>query len=208
MRYAKRLPSIDEGLRKAMMSEGWRRIKEPSNLFTALLYSLPFVLFNSVLSFMVIALFDKGMSSDILALLSSGTWTFTIRFDYVLYAYLLILFHEVLHLVLIPDFISSKNTWFGIKPWGGFVFTTEKLSKRRFIMISLGPFLALSLILPVVLALLGIFGGFLAFLVLLNAAASSVDTLNAFLILSQVPKHATIINNGFESYYKVEGEHR
>lgn len=133
-----------------------------------------------------------------------GVWSFTIRFDFIIYVYLLILFHEVFHLILIPNFMQSEGTCFGIKPWGGFDFTTEKLSKRRFLLISLGPFLALSVILPIILGFLGLLHGFLVFLVFLNATASSVDTLNAFLILIQVPKNTIIVNNGFESYYKVK----
>ncbi len=80
----------------------------------------------------------------------------------------------------------------------------EKMNKGRFLLISLGPFLALSVILPIIPGLSGLLGGFLVFLVFLNATASSVDTLNAFLILTQVPGNAVIVNNGFETYFKVK----
>ncbi len=42
----------------------------------------------------------------------------------------------------------------------------------------------------------------IAFLVLVNAIASSVDLLTAFLIVIQVPGGSTLIGNGFETYYK------
>lgn len=204
MRLARRIPSTDACLRETLVDEGWKKIREPSNLFMAFLFSLPFVVLNILISFAVIALVEKALADAILGIFSRGTWAFTLRFDYILYAYLLIIFHEIVHLVLIPDFASSMNTFVGIKPWGGFVFTSDKLSKGRFLMISFGPFLALSVIFPIVLALFGVLGGFLVFLAMLNAAASSVDALNALLIFVQVPRHAVIINNGFETYYKVE----
>jgi len=108
----------------------------------------------------------------------------------------------LIHAVLIPSFKKSKNTYFGIRPWGGFVYTTEKLGKSRFLLITLAPFIILSVILPVILGLLNLLNGIVVFLILLNAFASSVDMLNAFLILVQVPNGSTIVNNGFETYYK------
>ncbi len=204
MKYVKRIPSTDEALRESMLEKGWNKIKEPPNLFTAFLFSIPFILINVLISYLIIALVDKEIAEAITELFAVGEWSFTIRFDFIIYSYLLILFHEVFHLILIPNFMQSENTYFGIKPWGGFVFTTEKLSKGRFLLISLGPFLALSVIMPIILGFLGLLSGFLVFLVFLNAMASSVDTLNAFLILIQVPKSAVIVNNGFESYYKVK----
>ncbi|MFP4078968.1 MAG: DUF3267 domain-containing protein, partial [Candidatus Izemoplasmataceae bacterium] len=200
----RRIPPTSETIRDTLMGEGWKRIREPSNLFWAFLFSIPFALISPLVSFMVIALVEAEMASALSEMFIEAAWSFTVRFDFIIFTYLLIVFHEVVHLVLIPDFVRSMNTFVGIKPWGGFVFTSDKLSKGRFLMISFGPFLALSVIFPIVLALFGVLGGFLVFLAMLNAAASSVDALNALLIFVQVPRHAVIINNGFETYYKVE----
>jgi hypothetical protein len=52
------------------------------------------------------------------------------------------------------------------------------------------------------LGLLDLMNGFIFFLVIFNAMASSVDILNLILIMFQVPPKSFIINNGFETYYR------
>lgn len=81
------------------------------------------------------------------------------------------------------------------------MFTTEKLTKGSFIVISIAPFIFISIILPLFFGLLGLMNWFIFFLVIFNAIASSVDILNLILILLQVPYKSHIINNGFETYY-------
>ncbi len=96
----------------------------------------------------------------------------------------------------------SIKTYWGINGVFGFVFTTEKLKKVRFIKISLMPYLLLSVILPFILYTFGVLNGYTVFLCLINAMGSCVDFLNICLITFQVPKGAYIINNGFETFYK------
>ncbi|MDZ4131680.1 MAG: DUF3267 domain-containing protein [Dethiobacteria bacterium] len=202
MKYAKRIPPVDEVLKKSLISAGWIQVKEASNLFSAFLFSIPFMLLNAALSIFVMFQLDQTLGRAILELYSFGSWSFTIRFDYIIIIYLLILLHEVIHLVLVPGFASSEKTFFGIKPWGGFVYTTEKISKKRYLLISIAPYVVISLLLPVVLSINGLLNGFIVFLVLINALASSVDMMNAFLLMIQVPGGAEIVSNGFETYYK------
>lgn len=106
-----------------------------------------------------------------------------------------------LPLFCIPNFYRSEKTYFGIKPWGGFVFTTEKLSKGRFLLVTVAPFVIISVLIPIIFGLADLLSGFLVFLIFLNAFSSSVDILNASLIAIQVPNGSIIVNNGFESYY-------
>ena len=42
MKFIKRIPSTDEALRESMLGKGWKKIKEPTNLVTAFLFSIPF----------------------------------------------------------------------------------------------------------------------------------------------------------------------
>lgn len=201
MKYAKRIPPTDPGRREALRAEGWKTMKEPSNLVYAILLSLPFMVLNAMVCYFVLFLVDSAYTDRVREFLFSASWVIEIRFYYIIFAYLLVVLHEFLHLVFIPRFHKSEKTYFGIKPWGGFVFTAEKLTKKRFLLISLAPFVILSLIMPAILGLAGLLGGFLLFLAFLNAFASSVDMLNAVLVAIQVPNGGLIVNNGFESYY-------
>ncbi|MDZ5001147.1 DUF3267 domain-containing protein, partial [Clostridium perfringens] len=46
MRYIKKIPPTDKELSNKLISEGWTKLKEPSNLSIATLLSLPFMLVN------------------------------------------------------------------------------------------------------------------------------------------------------------------
>ena len=202
MKYVKSLPKTNPEVRSMLLGNGWTPIKEAPNLLMASLFSVPFMLLNSFLAYLALRVVNPAYANEVFEVLNASSWAFTIRFDYVLYVYLFILFHEVLHLVLIPGFARSEKTFWGIKPWGGFVFTREPLSRNRFLLITVAPFIVLSILLPAILGMVGLLNGFLLFLVFLNALSSSVDMLNFLTISLQVPRRSQIINNGFESYYK------
>jgi hypothetical protein len=202
MKYARKIPEPDPGLREALLAEGWGEIKEPDNLFFAFLSAIPFMIINALICYLTLLLVNPYYAQVVYDFLFSGTWYFTIRFDYIIYVYLFVIAHELIHLVFIPNFYRSEKTYIGIKPWGGFVFSTEKLSKGRFLLITAAPFAAFSILAPVILGLADLLNGFLLFLIFLNAFASSVDILNALLTAIQVPNGSTIVNNGFETYYR------
>ena len=110
--------------------------------------------------------------------------------------------HELIHLILIPNFVKSEKTYIGFTLFGGFVITEEEISKSRYILITIAPFVIISIILPLVLGSLGLLTVTLKFLIILNAMASSVDLLNLLLIIKQVPKNAILKNNGPNTYWK------
>ena len=201
MKYARKIPQTDPELREALLTEGWGKIREAPYLFLAFLLSIPFMITNASICYLVLFLIDPFYTNIINDFLFSGSWSFTIRFDYIIYVYMFIVAHEFIHLLFIPNFYRSEKTFFGIKPWGGFVFTTEKLSKGRFLLVTVAPFVIISILMPFVLGLAGLLSGFLVFIVFLNAFSSSVDMLNAFTIVIQVPNGSMIVNNGFETYY-------
>ncbi|MGV8906228.1 MAG: DUF3267 domain-containing protein, partial [Acetobacterium sp.] len=110
--------------------------------------------------------------------------------------------HEFLHACFIPNVLKSDKIYWGINGFFGFVFTTEKIKKGRFLIISIMPFILLSVILPLILNILGLLNGYIILLCLINAMGSSVDCLNMCLIAIQVPNGSHIMNNGFETYFK------
>lgn len=202
MKYSKKISPTDKDLSETLVKDGWKKIKEPKSLVIAICLSLPFMLFNGIACYYVIHFFYKGFDTFFNSFMLKNNVSVSIRFDYVFLMYILIYLHEMIHAILIPNFIKSEKTYYGIRPWGGFVFTTEIISKSRFLLICIAPFIVLSVMLPVILGLFNLLNGVLAFIIMINAFASSVDIFNALLILFQVPNRNLIVNNGFETYYK------
>ncbi|PKM68591.1 MAG: hypothetical protein CVU95_03025 [Firmicutes bacterium HGW-Firmicutes-2] len=202
MRYAKNIPPVDQELSKKLMNQGWMRIKEPPNLPMALLASIPIMVACGLFSFFIITLFDSTLVSFFEGMDTNRGVSFSFRWYYIAFMVIMIYIHEMLHALWIPNFLRDDNTFFGIKLWGGFVFTAQSLTKKRFIIICFAPFVTLSILLPLILGGLNLLNGVLIFLIMINAMASSVDILNALLILFQVPRDAMVVTNSFETYYR------
>jgi len=204
MKFIKKIPPLDKELSIKLKSDGWKKIKEPKNLCEATLISLPFAFLIGSVTLTII----YWLNPSIFAFLNNSS-NFSFTFNINLYTLLLVVvilvfmsFHEFIHAMFIPDFMKSNKTFWGINGMVGFVLTTEKLRKGRFIIISLMPYLLLSIVLPFILQAFGFLNGYTAFLCLINATGSCVDFLNVCLIASQVPNGASIINNVFETFYK------
>lgn len=205
MRYIKKIPSSSNELNEKLIAEGWKKIKEPSNLGIATLMSIPFIFINGAI-FMAIASFLYHPLKEVLFNSKQGfSISFTINLVTVVYIviiYLFMIIHEFLHACFIPNFLKSDKTYWGINGLFGFVYTTEIIKKSRFLIISIMPFILLSVILPFILNTFGWLNEFTILLCLINAIGSCVDCLNIFIIGIQVPKGSYIVNNGFETYYK------
>lgn len=204
MKYVKKMPQTDKQLSSELISDGWSKLKEPSSLSMATLMSLPFMIINTVIYIVLIYFLypplrevltssevDVIFSIDIIALVLLLTASL-----------LLMIIHEFIHALFIPNVLKSDKTFWGINGLYGFVFSTEKFKKGRFIIISIMPFILLSIILPIILSYIGLLNVYTIALCLINAAGSCVDMLNIFLIATQVPNNSLIINNGFETYFK------
>jgi hypothetical protein len=204
MIYSNKIPPTDKNLSALLIDSGWIKIKEPKNFLATLMLSIPFMIINAVIIFLIVPPI-KVQIIETLEKLEYGGITFTIDITILLYILAIFAFliaHELLHAVFIPDFIKSRKTFWGITSFGGFVSTTEEISKLRFILISIFPIITLSVIMPWLFIMFDLFSSFVAFLVIVNAMASSVDILNMLLIVIQVPNGSRIVNNGFETYHK------
>ena len=199
------MPKTDQELSEQLHKDGWKKIKEPKGVVSAIFASIPFMLIGIAISYVVTLPFNVFQS--IKQSLETGFFI-TIELltlckglsAIVLYT----IAHEMLHGIAIPNFLKSEKTFWGLSLYGGFVYSTEKISKKRFCVISILPLLILSIFLPIIVGLLGHLNGFMMFLVIMNSMGSSVDLLNIALIVLQVPKASKIINNGFETFYKLE----
>ncbi|WP_097028382.1 DUF3267 domain-containing protein [Clostridium peptidivorans] len=204
MRYAKKIPSTDKELRDKLLSNGWRKLKEPSNLRTATLLSVPFMFINGII-FMVIAFYLYSPLKEVFNSKNGFSINFTVNLSALIYVVIIFAFmtiHEFLHACFIPNVLKSDKTYWGINGCFGFVYTTEKIKKSRFLIISIMPFILLSGILPFILNILGLLNWFTIFLCLINAMGSCVDCLSICIVGMQVPSGSYIVNNGFETYFK------
>ncbi|MFJ7731673.1 DUF3267 domain-containing protein [Lysinibacillus sp. NPDC097231] len=200
MKLLHKLPKSNPNLQLDLIKNGWIPMKEPKNLVSAILLSIPLMIVASMISIWVINIFSDITLKDFG--FTSGGISITINLGVILGIVLLLIFHELLHLVFIPNFMKSEKTSIGLTLFGGFVITEEEISKSRYIFITIAPFIILSLILPLILSAFGLLTTTLKFLVILNAMGSSVDLLNLLLIMKQVPKNSTLTCNGPNTYWK------
>lgn len=115
---------------------------------------------------------------------------------------LLLVVHELLHLIMIPGFASSERTYAGITYMGGFVYSEEEIPKMRYLLVTILPFIVISLILPALLGIQGLLSPSLKILIMLNSMASSVDVLTFILVATQVPDGSCLTSNGARTYWK------
>ncbi|MFA4978100.1 MAG: DUF3267 domain-containing protein [Sphingobacterium sp.] len=114
-----------------------------------------------------------------------------------------IYFHEIIHLIFVPNFLNSDNTFLGLTWFGGYSYTEEIITKERYIFIAAMPFLLISVISVIILGSTGHLTPVMKFVCIINAVASSVDFFNIILISIQVPNKSKIVMNGQLSYYKM-----
>lgn len=204
MKYTKYLPKTDKNLSNQLLTDGWKKIKEPLNLTLATLISIPFMILCSII-FLGLIFYINPDYKNFFKFSDSISFTIKINlktFLFLVGIYLFTLLHELIHAVFIPNALKSDKVYFGVRLLYGFVYTNEKISKFRFIIVSIMPFIILSIIFPILLNTFGLLNNYILFLCLLNALGSSVDFLNIFLILTQVPNKSYLIINGFETYFK------
>ncbi len=130
------------------------------------------------------------------------SFSITVNLGVIAALIIFVIIHELLHLIFIPNFIKSTKTYVGLTLYGGFVVTEEKITKSRYILNTIAPFLVASIALTFVLDIFGLLASTVKLFALLNAMASSVDMLNLLLVMKQVPNNTVLINNGPKTYWK------
>lgn len=200
MKVINKLPKYDKDVHAELVKNHWTPIKEPKNLINALLLSVPFMIINVLLSicilnsFSTITLNEFGIDSSSIAI--------NINLGIIILIILLVIIHELLHLIFIPNFSKSKQTFIGLTWFGGFVTTEEEISKPRYLLVTVAPFIIISVILPFLLGFYGVLTTSVKFLIMLNALASSVDTLNFLIVFKQVPRDGFLKSNGDKTYWR------
>ena len=180
------------------------KLEEPKNMLTVILASIPFMALNATITLLIAGMFVP-VSPEYFGI-AGTSFSFQIDFLPLVSGVLGILVaHELIHALCIPDFIRSDTTCMGITYVGGFVYTEEQLTRTRFIIISFAPFIIISLILPLLLGMLNLLSPLIIGVLLLNSLGSSVDILIALLVLIQVPSRSHLVANGRETYWKIDG---
>ncbi len=203
MKYSKNIPKADTKVSGELLKQGWTKIKEPKSLTIATLSSIPFMIINGSLVLMLIFLLDPEIFRSIF-ITSGFEINIVINFKSLFYVFGLIvylIFHEIIHASLIPNFLQSSNSRWGFNGFAMFVYSTQKLKKSRFILVSIAPFLVLSILFPIVLSFMGWLNLYTIILCLINALGSSVDFMNVFNIVTQVPNKSLLVLNGMETYH-------
>ena len=173
-------------------------------MLTAILASIPFMALNATITLLIAGTFVP-VSFEYFGL-AGPSFSFQIDLLSLVFGVVGILVaHELVHLLCIPDFIRSDTTSIGVTYGGGFVYTEEKLTRTRYLIISFAPFITISLILPVILGMLNLLSPLVVGVLLLNSLGSSVDILVALLVLIQVPPGAYLVANGRDTYWKLDG---
>ncbi|TGC10752.1 hypothetical protein CUN85_03940 [Methanolobus halotolerans] len=200
MKLSSKIPVVDPQRHNSLIEDNWVHLKEPQNLVTAIAASLPLMALNLLLTIGVISLFPPLTPDDLG--ISQGGFQITINLWLIAGFIGFLVMHELLHLVLIPDFTSSARTYIGITHMGGFVYSEEMIRKSAYLLITIAPFVALSILLPAMLGSMGLLSPALKILILLNSMASSMDVLTFILVLTQVPDSSYITSNGMRTYWK------
>jgi len=196
-----KLPKSNPNLHVELLGNNWNLMKEPRNVLSAILLSTPLMIVATFISIGIIKIFNTISLSDFG--IKPDEISITINLSSIFLLVLLLVIHELIHLIFIPNFVKSNKTYIGFTWFGAFVLTEEEISKSRFIIISIAPFVIISMIFPLILSVFGLLTTTLKLLIILNSLGSSLDLLNLFLI-TQVPKNATLKCNGPNTYWKVK----
>lgn len=119
--------------------------------------------------------------------------------------YPLMIIHEVIHALCFP-IQARKEIWNYLEQGAMFVYCEEKVSKLRFILMSLAPALILGIlpfliwyvVAPFLSVEVSVCWALMSFTMALSAVG---DFVNVYHAIRQVPKHAKIFNYGFHSFW-------
>ncbi len=117
---------------------------------------------------------------------------------------LLIVVHELIHAAFAPGFPAAGDLLVGFWPQklAFWAMSLRAMPRGRFLLVLLAPFTALSLLPPLLGAVLGAPPRLVVTLSLLNALFACVDLLGAGMILWQVPRGATVRNKGWATWWR------
>ena len=109
MRIRNKFPRVDSKRHQYLLDNQWTLVKGPRGIPRTILLSIPLMFINAFIAFWIIKLFDVisleefGISPDSIDI--SFNIVYLIGFILIL-----IISHELMHLIFMPNFIKSKKT--------------------------------------------------------------------------------------------------
>lgn len=122
------MPKIDEQKHLELIHNGWIQLKEPKTILLTILVSIPLMIINTFISIGAIHIFSDITFQEFG--IASVPFTITIDLGVILGIFLTLVIHELIHLMFIPNFIKSKQTFVGLTIFGGFVYRKKRFRKR------------------------------------------------------------------------------
>ena len=180
----------------------WHAIHEPGPILMQFL-AIPFGFGAATLSFLLWQVFGLPSSMQV-----RGSDASIFLLTLVLSLAVLIIVHELLHAIVHPHFGCSPRTVIGAWPSRMLFYAhySGPLTRDRFLLVFLMPFLVIS-VLPIVMAAIGVIPHSLMFwpawFSVWNALFASGDLLGIALIFFQVPRAAIVQNQGWRTYWKL-----
>lgn len=135
---------------------------------------------------------ESGMADALVS------WKFAIVFA------LVVVVHELIHLVAHPHFGLSNDSIVGF--WPKYcVFYAQYMGimhRQRYAAVLMAPFLLLSVV-PLLVHTLGFpVGRYVALFAFVNAFSAAGDIIGAWLLLSRVPREALVIHSGWQTLWR------
>ena len=172
-------------------NEGYHAINEPSFLKLCLM-TIP-VIFISM--FIIGLMLKIRLGADYHLSMIDSFQDFVILLA-------LVPIHEMLHVIVFPDKISSTDIFIGTYRGAIYVEYLQDIKKERFLLGLILPFIVLTVI-PVLLLMISTINyPLLSKIAMMNMVLSSMDVLSFYGILIKIPAHAKIQNKDFRSYWK------
>jgi len=117
----------------------------------------------------------------------------------------IVVFHELIHAIFQPGYGITSNTYLGFWPSKLLFYAhyNSVLSKQRFMIVLIAPFILLSII-PLVFCVFFQYSSTLMCAIsLFNAFLACVDVFGFILIYFTVPSGSVVQNKGWKTYYKI-----
>ena len=172
----------------------WHPLNEPSHMkfqITGLLTAL------LILALIILVLLTRGSKY-----IANVSWP-----TLMLLIIPLIPVHELLHAVCFKGGLTSQRVLFGLYPklFACYAAYNGRITWHRYIIIAVFPFLILTVIPLVVVAVFQVECKYLVEIILVNGMAPAVDMLTIITILKQVPRQSIVFSSGMTTYWKPVG---
>lgn len=178
----------------------WRNLKEPSfGVLMLLVLPVAGLLVAGMLSAWATVARAADADEAVQFVMTPATLLYSLAALVVL-----VVVHELAHMLVLPRFGSTPATVVGFWPskFTPYVSFEGELARNRYMIVGLTPFVLLSLVPLLAGALLGWAPTWLVALSTVNAFASSGDLINAGLLAAQVPRDGVVRSKGLATWWR------